>query len=124
MAEENCQAKDTSLSFLAFFTLTTTLYYTVKECKRRWRTLRERFVREMKTLKADGSGRNGVEFIPWKLACNMDFLQEFVSHRRYGDNIHSHYGTSCCIYQMFNEWCSLPLWDVQFYSSNNNATHT
>lgn len=57
---------------------------TVKECQRRWRTLRERYVREMKTLKTSGNGSNGADvLIPWKLACNMEFLAEFVKHRRY-----------------------------------------
>lgn len=48
---------------------------TVIDCQKRWRTLREKFVREMK--KPMKFGERG-----WDLMPHMEFLREFVKQRR------------------------------------------
>ena len=50
--------------------------YAVEDCQKRWKTLRERYVKEMKKR------RGKVEMEPWELLGHMEFIGEFVKHRR------------------------------------------
>ena len=53
----------------------------VEDCQRRWKALRERFVKQMKKRKKK-SGEGAKVCVPWELLGHLEFLREFVKHRR------------------------------------------
>ena len=55
--------------------------FAVEDCQRRWKTLRERFVKETKRRKTK-SGQGTTVCVPWELFGHMEFLREFVKHRK------------------------------------------
>ena len=60
------------------------LYYSltiVEQCKKRWKALRERFAREAKEKKKK-SGDPADNTPPWAYFELLQFLKEFVKHRK------------------------------------------
>lgn len=56
---------------------------TFSECQRRWRLLRDRYVRELRKVKARKSGDEGPPYQPsWPLYKQLGFLESTVQHRR------------------------------------------
>ena len=54
----------------------------VEECQRRWRLLRDKFVRELKKVKEKKSGGPGPAYVLcWPYYKNILFLQETVKHK-------------------------------------------
>lgn len=53
----------------------------VDECQRRWKTLRERFVKELKK-KNKPTGSGATVCAPWELFGHMEFIKDFVKHRK------------------------------------------
>ena len=55
---------------------------TVEECMRRWKSLRDKFVRELKKVKGKKSGDAGPAAVSsWSLFDTLLFLQDTVRHR-------------------------------------------
>ena len=55
----------------------------VDECMRRWKTLRDRYVRELKKVNGGKSGDEGPPYVPtWPLFKVLGFLMDSVKHRR------------------------------------------
>ena len=55
----------------------------IEECQRRWKTIRDRFVRELKKVKARKTGDEGPPYKPtWPLFETLLFLQDTVRHRQ------------------------------------------
>ena len=54
----------------------------VEDCQKRWKTLRERFVKEMKRKKTKSGKGAVISCHPWELLNQMEFLREFVKHRK------------------------------------------
>jgi len=53
-------------------------------CSKRWKTLRDRFAKERRRkeeLKRSGSA--AVHVKQWKFMTHLQFLQDYISHRRY-----------------------------------------
>ena len=47
----------------------------------RWKTLRERFGKELrKQVKKSGDGTK--QMVPWELMTQMEFIRDFVKHRK------------------------------------------
>ena len=57
----------------------------VCEIQKRWKTLRERFVREVKSKKTK-SGQGAKSPVPWELLSLLEFLRDFVKHRKLVQN--------------------------------------
>ena len=56
---------------------------TVEFCSRRWKTLRDRFVRELKKTKGKKSGDPGPVIVScWPLFELMKFVSDTVKHKR------------------------------------------
>ena len=55
---------------------------TVSDCQKRWKTLRERLVKEIKKTNSS-SGDAATSAVVWELFPHMKFLKEFVKHRKY-----------------------------------------
>ena len=52
------------------------------ECSKKWKSLRDRFVRELKKVKLRKSGDSGPAYTPtWPLFSVMMFLLDSVKHR-------------------------------------------
>lgn len=59
------------------------LYFlkSVDEVQKRWKTLRERFVREVKGTKKK-SGQDAKSPVSWELFHHMELLRDFIKHRK------------------------------------------
>jgi hypothetical protein len=55
---------------------------TALDVKNRWRSLRDKFVREKKRLVLDGEASYRSRD-PWPLLDDMSFLWDFINHRKY-----------------------------------------
>lgn len=54
-----------------------------EECCARWKTLRDKFVREVKKVKGGKSGDPGPPYKPsWPLFGLMEFLKDTIVHRQ------------------------------------------
>lgn len=54
-----------------------------EECSSRWKSLRDKFVREVKKVKAGKSGDSGPPYTPaWPLFNVMEFLMGTILHRQ------------------------------------------
>ena len=54
----------------------------VEECIRRWKTLRDKYVRELKKVKCRKSGDAGPPYVScWPAFEMMSFLSDSVKHR-------------------------------------------
>ena len=53
---------------------------TVSEIQKPWKTLREQFVREVRLKKKSGDGAKSP--VPWELFSLMEFIRDFVKHRK------------------------------------------
>ena len=65
------------------------LYYdaqtkrTTELCSTRWKSLRDKFVKELRKVKARKSGDKGPPYVsPWKLYRALTFLTDSVKHRQ------------------------------------------
>ena len=55
----------------------------IEDCQRKWKTLRDHFVRELKKVKNKKSGSAGPCYVPcWPLFDQMMFLKYSVKHRQ------------------------------------------
>ena len=57
------------------------MYLVVEDCQKRWKALRERFVKELRKKKTK-IGQGVVTCVPWELLNHMEFLRKFVKHRK------------------------------------------
>ena len=56
---------------------------TAEDCAKKWKTIRDRFVREAKKAKAKKSGESGPSFVSsWPLYEVMSFVGDTVKHRQ------------------------------------------
>ena len=63
----------------------------VEECMKRWKNLRDRFVRELKKIKNDGDEAVSLH-CSWPFFDVLLFLQDSVRHRKYAfDIVHAIY---------------------------------
>ncbi|XP_065831007.1 uncharacterized protein [Oscarella lobularis] len=84
MSYRDVRAKDNA------WTLVSTLMegLAVEECKRRWKSLRDKFVREVKKTKTRRTGDPGPPYVSqWPLFATLGFLEETVQHRRTTANL-------------------------------------
>ena len=61
--------------------------FTVEDCMKRWKALRERFAREAKKKKKK-SGDPADNSPPWSYYDQLLFLKEFIKHRKYVNKIY------------------------------------
>ena len=56
----------------------------VKECSRRWKSLRDKYVRELRRTRDRRKGDEGPPYVStWPLYQLLSFLEETVRHRKY-----------------------------------------
>ena len=56
---------------------------TTDDCMKRWKAIRDQFVRELKKVKERRSGDPGPPYVPsWELFNALMFLQDSVRHRK------------------------------------------
>ena len=53
----------------------------VEDCQKRWKVSRERFVKEIRK-KQTKSRQEVFTCVPWELLNHMEFLRDFVKHRK------------------------------------------
>ena len=58
--------------------------YSDEDCLKRWKALRDRFVREAKKVRENMTPDGGSGYVPpWSLFQSMAFLMESIRHRRW-----------------------------------------
>ena len=57
---------------------------TIQDCQRKWKSLRDRYVRELKKVRAKKSGTAGpVHVSQWCFFEVLSFLKDTVKHKKY-----------------------------------------
>ena len=57
--------------------------YSDEDCLKRWKSLRDRFVREAKKVKENATPDGGSGYVPpWSLFHSMTFLMDSIRHRK------------------------------------------
>lgn len=60
------------------------LLFLASDCQKMWRTLRDRYARELKAIES-GMGSGEVYKTSWPLFEILSFLKEYIRSRRYGN---------------------------------------
>ena len=75
--------KDARVKDNAWVAVSSKVALSVPECKRKWKNLRDRYVRELKALKKPTGTGGPAPVSQWPYFNIMSFIKDTVRHRKY-----------------------------------------
>lgn len=73
--------RDAKMAELSWISIAETCGRSPKECKDRWRYLRDQYVKRRKTFDENGGAEMGAKRQKWRYFDALGFLSDFIKHR-------------------------------------------